>query len=144
MVLLGSTVATWFSVLVQYPTDESRVEYTIFGPAYGSLHDYTVLGRPFEVLIVLAGLVALLAILYASVVVDRIGAAANLLIASGALALAVVLVAWFTFETTDPLGNATGGDVQLKAGAILAGLSGAAILAGGVLIRRELSPVTGR
>jgi exosortase/archaeosortase len=141
MVLLGSTIATWFSVLVRYPTDESRVEYTIFGRAYGSLHDYTVLGRPFEVLIVLAGAVALLAILYGSVVVDRMAAVAKVLIASGALALAVVLLAWFTFETTDPLGNATGGDVQVKAGAILAALSGAGILAGGVLVRRELSPV---
>src|SRR3954452_18179023 len=79
MVLLGSTVATWFSVVVQYPTDESRVEYTIFGPAYGSLHDYTVFGRAFEVLIVLAGAVALLAILYGSVLIDRMGAAANVL-----------------------------------------------------------------
>jgi hypothetical protein len=84
------------------------------------------------------------AILYGSVVADSMGAAANVLIASGALALAVVLVAWFTFETTDPLGNASGGDVQLKAGAILAALSGAAILAGGVLIHREFSSVKGQ
>lgn len=144
MVLLGSTIATWFSVLVQYPTDESRVEYTIFGPAYGSLHDYTVVGRVFEILIVLAGAVALLAILYGSVVVDRMRATAHVLIASGAIALAVVLLAWFTFETTDPLGNAIGGNVQLKAGSILAGLSGAGILAGGVLIRRSLPRSKGR
>lgn len=143
IVLLGSTVVTWFSVLVQYPTDESRVEYRIFGPAYGSLHDYTIYGRTFEILIVLAGAVALLGILYGSVVVDRMGVVANVLIACGAVALAVVLVAWFIFEATDPIGKATSGDVQLRAGAILAALSGAGILAGGFLVRRSFSSVRG-
>lgn len=133
--LLGSTIVTWFSVLVQYPTDESLVRYKVFGPPYGSLHDYTGFGRAFEVLTVLAGVLALLAVLYGSVVVHRMEAVTNVLIASGAVALVVVPISWVTFQVADPLGTATGGDVRLGPGAILAGLSGAAVLGGGLLVR---------
>lgn len=133
--LLGSTITTWFSVLVEYPTDESLVRYKIFGPPYGSLHDYTVFGRAFEVLTVLAGVLALLAIVYGSVVRHRIRAMANVLTASGAVAFMVVPISWITFEIADPLGSATGGHVRLGPGSILAALSAGAILAGGVLLR---------
>lgn len=45
---------------------------------------------------------------------------------------------WFFSAAGRPLGTAIGGDVRLEPGAILAALSGAGILAGGVLIRRDL------
>ena len=137
MGLLGSTVTTWFSVLVQYPTDESRVEYKIFGPAYGSLHDYIAVGRVFEVLTVLAGVFALVAILYGGVVVDRTRAVANVLTVSGAVALGVLVISWITFETADPLGTATGGDARLGVGWFLAALSAGAIVAAGLLSGRS-------
>lgn len=144
MGLLGSTVTTWFSVLVQYPTDESRVEYKIFGPPYASLHDYIAVGRVFEVLTVLADVFALVAILYGSVVVDRTRAVANVLTVSGAVALGVLVISWITFETADPLGTATGGDVRLGVGWFLAALSAGAIVAAGLLIRSGRSQTRSR
>jgi len=88
------------------------------------------------VLTVLAGVLALLATLYGSVVVGRrIRAVATVLTASGAVALAVFLISWITFETADPLGTAIGGDARLGLGGILAALSAGAILAAGLLIR---------
>jgi hypothetical protein len=138
--LLGSTFVTWFAVLVQYPTDESLVRYGIFGPAYGSLHDYSAFGRAFEVLTVLAGIAALLAILYGTVAASRMDAVANILMASGAVAFSVLVIAWITFEIADPLGNATGGDVRLGLGAVLAGLSAGGILGAGLFLRRDLRP----
>ena len=103
--LLGSTFATWFVVLVQYPTDESLKRYRIFGRAYGSLHDYSAFGRAFEVLTVLAGIASLLAILYGAVAANRMDGVVNILTASGAVALAVLVLAWITFEIADPLGK---------------------------------------
>ncbi len=134
--LLGSTFTHWFSVLVEYPMDESLVRYKIFGPGQRiRFHDYTAFGRAFEVLTVLAGVLALLAILYGSVSVARITAVGNVLTASGVVAVAVFLLSWITFETADPLGTAIGGDARLALGGILAGLSAGAILAAGLLIR---------
>lgn len=59
---------------------------------------------------------------------------ANVLIASGAVALAVVSMSWITFEIGHPPG-ALDGDPRLAPGVILAAMSGAAVLAGGLLVR---------
>lgn len=88
----------------------------------------------FEILTVLAGVLALFAVLYGSVVVDRIRVMGNLLIACGAISLLVVPTSWITFEIADPLGSATGGHARLGPGAILAALSAGAVLTGGLLV----------
>ncbi|HWI05305.1 MAG TPA: hypothetical protein VNT52_15985, partial [Acidimicrobiales bacterium] len=139
--LLGSTIPRWFSVLVLYPTDQVLNDYGVLALNRGSLHSYIVLGWPFEVLTVLAGIVALVAATYSGVAVGRAKRAAVALIACGAVALGVVVIASITFEIANPRseGLALGSDLRLGPGAIAAALCAVVILVGGLLTRR---PVT--
>jgi hypothetical protein len=137
MVLLGSTISTWFSVRVDYGLDVELERYSMFLRSdQRRLHDFTSLGWGFEVATVLAGVVALVAILYGSVVTDRMKATAWVLISCGAVALAVVIISWITFEYGTPR-DGLGGEVQQAPGAILAALSGGSILVSGLLHRRR-------
>lgn len=139
--LLGSTIPRWFSVLVLYPTDQVLRDYGVLALDRGSLHSYTVLGWPFEILTVLAGIVALVVATFSAVAVGRARTAAVALIACGAAGLGVVVVAAITFEIANPRsdGQVLGSDLRLGPGAIAAALSAVVILVGGLLSRR---PVT--
>ncbi|HJV08314.1 MAG TPA: hypothetical protein VJ653_01475 [Acidimicrobiales bacterium] len=137
VVLLASSAAGWFDVLVEYPTDQVRRHYGVLGLGRGSLHAYIGWGRLFEVATVLAAVGAVLAIGYAGVVVERARAAATVLVGCGAAALAALLGAWLTFEFADPPGTAIGASVRLEPGGFVALLAGAGILAGGALLRRS-------
>ena len=136
--LLGSTIPRWFSLLVKYPTDQVLRDYGVLALDRGSLHSYTVLGWPFEILTVLTGIVALVAAIYSGVAVGRAKRAAVALIGFGAVALGVVVVASITFELANPRsdGLVLGSDLRLGPGAIAAALSAVVILVGGLLIRR--------
>ena len=78
MVLLGSTIARWFDVLVDYGVDQTLNDYRVLtAPDSGSLHDYIGVGFEFEVLIVLAGLVALVTVIFRAVAADRFATTAE-------------------------------------------------------------------
>jgi hypothetical protein len=123
-----------------------RNEYGILALDRGSLHSYTAFGWAFELLIGLAPVVAVLATLYGDVVDTRAKAAANTVIASGVVALGVVVVATVTFEIANPRsdGFLIGSDSHLGPGAMAAALSAGVIIAGGVVIRRAVSSSQGR
>jgi hypothetical protein len=144
--LLASTVPRWFSVLIEYPGDQVRNDYGILALDRGSLHSYTAFGWAFELLIALAPIVAVLATLFGDVVDTSAKAAANAVIASGMVALGVVVVATVTFEIANPRsdGFLIGSDSQLGPGAIAAALPAGVIIAGGVVIRRAVSASVGR
>jgi hypothetical protein len=139
--LLGSTIPRWFSILVKYPTDQVLNEYGVLALDRGSLHSYSALGWPFEVLTVVAGIVALVTAIYSGVAAGRAKRAAAAVIACGAVALAVVVVASITFEIANPRSNglALGSDLRLGPGAIAAALSAVVILVGGLLSRRAVT-----
>lgn len=86
----------------------------------------------------LAGVVAFVAAAYGGVSVGRSQRAAVTLIACGAVALGVVVVASITFEIANP-GPAPviGSDLRLGPGAMAAALSAVVILDGGLLTRRH-------
>jgi hypothetical protein len=139
--LLGSTIPRWFSILVEYPTDQVVRDYGVLAIDRGSLHSYIVLGWPFEALTLLVGIVALVVAAYSGVAVGRAMRAAVALIAVGAIALGVVVVATITFEIANPRSDhlVLGTDLRLGLGAIAAAGSAVVIVVGGLLTRR---PVT--
>lgn len=138
--LLCSTLPSWFSVLVKYPTDQILHDYGIFAFDRGSLHSYSAYGWSFEVLTLIAGIVALVAAGYAGGTANRAGPAAVTVTACGAIALAVVAVASLTFEIANPRSDdlVLGSDLRLGPGAIAAAVAGVVIVAGGLLTRRAL------
>lgn len=138
--LLGSTVLRWFSVLEEYPTDQVLKDYGVFASGGRiAMHSYIALGWSFEVLTVIAGLVALLATAYGSAVADRAKSAAVVVAACGVVALVVVVVASLAFGIANPPDDlALGSDLRLAPGAIAAALSGVCMLAGGLLTRRAV------
>ena len=68
------------------------------------------------------------------------------MIASGVVALGVVVVATVTFEIANPRsdGFLIGSDSQMGPGAMVAALSAGVIIVGGVVIRRTVSSSQGR
>lgn len=136
--LLGSTIPRWFSILVKYPTDQVLRDYGVLALDRGSLHSYIVFGWSFEVLTVLAGIVALVTAIYSGVTLRQAERTAVALIACGAIALGVVVVASITFEIANPRsdGLVLGSDLRLGPGAIAAALSALVVLVGGLLTRR--------
>lgn len=138
--LLCSTLPRWFSVLIKYPTDQVLHDYGVFAFDRGSLHSYTVFGWAFEVLTLVAGVVALVAAGYAGGIASRARPAAVAVITSGAVALAIVVVASLIFEIANPrsAGPVLGSDLRLGPGAIAAALSGVVIVVGGLLTHRTL------
>ena len=141
--LLGSTIPRWFSILVKYPTDQVLREYGVLALDRGSLHSYTVFGWPFEVLTVLAGIVALVAATYSGAATGRGMRAPVALIACGAIACGVVAVASVIFEIANPRsdGLVLGSDLRLGPGAIAAAVSAVVILVGGLLTRRPVTNI---
>ena len=138
--LLGSTLFRWFSVLEEYPTDQVLNDYGVFASGRRiAMHTYIALGWSFEVLTVIAGLVALLATAYGSVEADRAKPAAVVVAACGVVALVVVVVASLAFEIANPPDAlAIGSDLRLAPGAIAAALSAVCMLGGGLLTRRAV------
>lgn len=116
-------------------------DYGILAFDRGSLHSYVVVGWSFEVLTLIAGGVALVAAGFAGGFANRARPAALTLIASGAVALAVAVVASLTFEIANPrsAGPVLGSDLRLGPGAIAAALSAVVVLAGGILTRRAVA-----
>lgn len=141
--VLGSTIPRWFSILVEYPTDQVLREYGILALDRGSLHSYTVFGWPFEVLTVLTGIVALVAAIYSGAAMDRAKRAPVALIACGAIAFGVVAVASVTFEIANPRsdGLVLGSDLRLGPGAITAAVFAVVIVVGGLLTRRSVTNI---
>jgi hypothetical protein len=142
--LLGSTIPRWYSVLVKYPSDQVLGDYGVLALDRGSLHSYTLFGWPFEVLTVLAGIVAVVAAIYSGVAVGQAKRAAVALIAFGDIALGVVVVATVTFEIANPRsdGPVLGSDLRVGPGAIAAAVSAVSIVVGGLLSRRPAT-ITG-
>lgn len=140
--LLGCILLRWFSVLIKYPTDQVLRDYGVFASGRRMpMHSYIVFGWSFELLTVIAGVVALLATVYGSEVADRAKPAAVVVTACGAVALAVVVVASAAFEIANPRsdGLVLGSDLRLGPGAIVAALSAVFLFAGGLLTRRAVT-----
>ena len=97
--------------------------------------------RTFEVLTVLAGIVALVAAIYSGAAMDRAKRAPVALIACGAIAFGVVAVASVTFEIANPRsdGLVLGSDLRLGPGAITAAVFAVVIVVGGLLTRRSVT-----
>jgi fumarate reductase subunit C len=139
LALLGSTAPRWFSVLVKYPTDQVLRDYGILALDRGSLHSYVLVGWAFEVLAVVTGVGTMAVTLYGESVVGRAKAAANVVIACGAVAFAVVVLATITFTVANPRsdGAVIGSDMRLGPGAVAAAVAAVVVVVGGVFSRRS-------